>query len=91
MERMMSGRTVEVNRDEDGEFTSDTRETIYDAVPAGEPVIASEIADETGLPRTTVNYHLNKLADAGQIVKKKFHERRVVWLKSEVPAPDERE
>jgi len=71
-----------VDRDEStGQFTSDTRSEVYDAMPLGEPTIASEVADMSGLPRTTVNYHLNDLAEDGEIMKKKFHEKRVVWMK----------
>lgn len=79
----MSATTTDLERDDSGEFTSDTREDVYDAVPEGEPVIASEVAEASGLPRTTVNYHLNKLAEAGRIRKKKFHKRRVVWFRPE--------
>jgi predicted transcriptional regulator len=69
--------------DESGRFTStnDTRERVYEALPPGEPVIASEIADKIGEPRTTVNYHLNKLANNNRVRKKRFHEKRVVWVK----------
>lgn len=82
----MSGAPAKVERDEDsGQFASDTRQRVYEAMPAGEPVIASEIANEIGEARTTVNYHLNKLADEGRVTKKKFHKRRVVWLR--LPSP----
>lgn len=83
----MSGSSITgagVERDdESGQFTSTTniRERVYEALPPGEPVIASEIADKIDEPRTTVNYHLNKLADNNRIRKKEFHERRVVWVK----------
>jgi predicted transcriptional regulator len=79
----MSGVQSTVSRDEDsGQFSSGTRKRVFDAMPDGEPVIASEIAESINEPRTTVNYHLNKLADDGKVSKKKFHERRVVWLKT---------
>lgn len=78
----MSGAPAKVERDDDsGQFSSDTRQRVYEAMPDGEPVIASEIAELANEPRTTVNYHLNKLAEDGRVAKKKFHERRVVWLK----------
>lgn len=71
-----------VNRDDfSGQFTSDTRSEVYEAMPLGEPTIASEIAKKADIPRTTVNYHLNNLSENGEIMKKKFHERRVVWMK----------
>lgn len=78
----MSGSTLERSED-NGQFTSDTDEKILAAMPPNEPVRARDIADETDIPRTTVNYNLNKLADAGEVEKKKFHERRVVWWRSE--------
>lgn len=78
--KTMSGS--DVDRDEtSGRFTSNTKSEVYDAMPLGEPTIASEVAEESDLPRTTVNYQLNDLAEDGKIMKKKFHERRVVWVK----------
>lgn len=76
----MPGSNVDRD-DSSGQFTSNTRSEVYEAMPLGEPTIASEIAEKSDLPRTTVNYHLNDLAEAGKIMKKKFHERRVVWMK----------
>jgi predicted ArsR family transcriptional regulator len=61
----MSGSTLERSED-NGQFTSDTDEKILAAMPPNEPVRARDIADETDIPRTTVNYNLNKLADAGE-------------------------
>lgn len=81
---MSSSPKVE-RADDTGKFTSDTREEVFDALPVDEPFIASEIAEASGIPRTTVNYHLNKLAEEGRVEKKKFHERRVVWLKPGSP------
>lgn len=76
----MSGTQLE-RSDDSGQFVSDTRGEVFDTMPVDEPVIASEIAEKADLPRTTVNYHLNKLANEDRIEKKKFHERRVVWLR----------
>ncbi|WP_197409677.1 winged helix-turn-helix transcriptional regulator [Haloferax profundi] len=47
----------------------------------GEPYTARELGDALGLPRTTTNYYLNQLHDAGKVRKKKFHATRVVWMK----------
>lgn len=68
-------------RDSDnGQYTSDTREIVFDAMPkTGEPVRARDVADAADVPRTTANYHLNKLWDSDRINKKEFHEKRVVW------------
>lgn len=66
--------------DTTGRYSSETREKVYGGMPQnGEPMRASDVADDTGLPRTTVNYHLNKLHEDGRVNKKKFHEKRVVW------------
>lgn len=68
------------HRDSKGRFASDAPQQILQAMPSdGEPVIASEIADQIQLSNSTVNYHLNNLADDGRVCKKKFHEKRVVW------------
>lgn len=81
----MSAGTTQVDRDpESGEFESETREKVYEAMPVNTPVIASEITKSTGIPRSTVNYHLNKLADQDRIKKTKHHEKRVNWLRLEL-------
>lgn len=80
---MMSTETMP-ERDETGQFTTDVDEDIYAAVPKdGTPVIASEIAEKVGTSLSTTNNHLNALATAGKINKKKFHEKRVVWWRDE--------
>jgi predicted transcriptional regulator len=67
-------------RDSNGRFVSDAPQQILNAMPSdGTPVIASEIADQIQLSNSTVNYHLNNLADDDRVCKKKFHEKRVVW------------
>lgn len=65
----------------DGKAPRRKQAMILGAMPDDEPVIASEVADALSFPRSTVHYHLNRLAEGGAILKKEFHETRVVWQK----------
>lgn len=44
-----------------------------------EPYTASDIADELGEPRRTIDYNLRQLHDAGQVHRKQHSKRRVSW------------
>lgn len=58
-----------------------TRDRVFRAMPPGEPVIASELTDAIGVPKTTVNYNLNRLAEKEKILKKRFFPSRVTWVR----------
>ncbi|KTG29507.1 hypothetical protein AUR66_10150 [Haloferax profundi] len=69
-------------RKDDGQFTTRMNlNEVLDGMRTGEPYTARELGDALGLPRTTTNYYLNQLHDAGKVRKKKFHATRVVWMK----------
>ncbi|SIR88889.1 Sugar-specific transcriptional regulator TrmB [Haladaptatus litoreus] len=53
---------------------------IHEALEPFEPCVTSEIAEVLGWPRWTVYKVLNRLAEEGEIRKKKPEARRVIWI-----------
>jgi len=49
----------------------------------GEPISTNDIKDALDLPHATAHHRLNKMADNGEIKKKKLGHRTVVWMLSE--------
>ena len=60
-------------RDDHGRFSSEhTDRDVLDAVHTREPAATSEVADELGVTRQSVDVRLRKLADTGRVARKKI-------------------
>ena len=57
-----------------------TMKDIHEVLEPFEPCVTSEIAEVLRWPRWTVYEVLNKLAEGGEIRKKKPEARRVIWI-----------
>lgn len=58
-----------------------TCDEVFAAMPAGEPVSTTEMADRIDWSPSVVYNRLEEMADADRIEKKKFNERQVVWMR----------
>jgi len=58
------------------------QEQLLETMEVCEPYSARDLADETGIPRRTVDHHLRKLADSGEIERKRHAENRVTWYRT---------
>lgn len=74
-------------RSDSGTWEPETSgERIISKMENGEPYSSGEVAEMMDIPRRTAHYRLNKLAEDGEIRKKKLGHRSVVWIR---PADEE--
>jgi response regulator of citrate/malate metabolism len=84
--------TEERDRDERGQFVAGHDATMGDTFAAMdplEPYTTRELADALNIPRRSAYEFLEKLAEQGQIRKKKPEPRRAIWIRppeAEAPA-----
>lgn len=57
-----------------------TAEEVLGVMEPTDPYTTQEIADALDIPRRTANYRLNRMADDGEVRKKKHNKRRVSWM-----------
>lgn len=70
----------ERKRAESGEYTPEyDDEDILQLLPEDDWVTIPELLSDTDIPRSTLNYWLNKLADEGRIEKRKPSSNVVLW------------
>lgn len=75
-------------RDDHGRFSSEHSDTdILTAVRNREPAATSEVADELGITRQSVDVRLRKLADAGRVARKKIGAAAVWWVPDDADSP----
>jgi len=60
-----------------------THDAVFEAMVAGEPYWAGELATQFSASRRTVQRRLNELADRGEIRKKKQGDRRAIYWREE--------
>lgn len=72
------------NRNELGQFESGhdiTSDDVFEAMEPLEPYTTGELSEMLGAPRRSVYNYLEKLAEQGQIRKKKPEPRRAIWIR----------
>lgn len=75
-------------RDNRGRFVSEhTDADVIAAVRDREPAATSEVADELGVTRQSADVRLRKLADAGQVSRKKIGAAAVWWVPDDADTP----
>lgn len=75
-------------RDDHGRFSSEhTDADVLDAVSTREPAATSEVADELGVTRQSVDVRLRKLADTGRVARKKIGAAAVWWVPDDADTP----
>lgn len=57
------------------------KEELLEVMEPAEPYTAGELAEQLEWPTRTVLYCLNRLADEGEVRKKKPGYRTVIWIK----------
>lgn len=76
--------TEERKRAASGEYTPEyDDEDILALLPHDEPVTIPELLNDSDIPRSTLNYHLNRLADEGRVEKRKPSANIVLWSRAE--------
>jgi hypothetical protein len=75
-------------RDNRGRFASEHADAdVVAAVRDREPAATSEVADELGVARQSADVRLRKLADAGQVSRKKIGAAAVWWVPENADTP----
>ncbi|WP_135304209.1 winged helix-turn-helix domain-containing protein [Haloarcula amylovorans] len=71
----------ERKRAESGEYTREySDDDILQLLPEdGSPVTIPEILETSDIPRSTLNYHLNRLVEVGKVEKRKPSANVVLW------------
>lgn len=74
----------ERKRAESGEYTPEyDDEDILQLLPEDDYVTIPGLLDESDIPRSTLNYHLNRLAEEGKVIKRKPSSNVVLWSRAE--------
>ena len=75
-------------RDDQGRFSSEhTDADVLAAVREREPAATSEVADELGVTRQSIDVRLRKLVDSGRVARKKIGAAAVWWVPDEADTP----
>lgn len=78
--------TTDRGRNSKGQYVAThdvTSRDVFETMDPLEPYTTRELADALAMPRRSAYEHLEELADAGKIRKKKPEPRRAIWIRPE--------